>query len=94
MSDDKKKLKYDNGLTPIDFDRCQAERPNGYSFMTLGGSPGMERCRERPIAVVSENEPDEKDGLRGAMSLCDHCLRVFREQVPAGKHTFWTREGM
>ena len=69
-------------LTPPDTTRCQAEKPAGHTFMTLGGRPGgMVRCTVRPDVVIEENEPG-RDGLRGAMSLCEHCLSVLRKQHP------------
>lgn len=74
-------------LTPPDRDRCQAEKPNGSSFMTLGGRPGLERCANRPTVVAAETTPGE-DGRRGGMSLCADCLAVFERQMPAGYATF------
>lgn len=79
-------------LVPVDYDRCQADVPNGYSFMTLGGQPGRERCREELAVIVSEDKPSKKDGLRGAMSLCKKCLAVFKKQCPDEKVTVWRKE--
>lgn len=75
----KKKAK--KPLTPPDFDRCQAEKPNGHSFMTLGGRPGLERCDRKPTVLVTEKKPGA-DGRAGSMTLCDGCLAVFRKQMP------------
>ena len=66
-------------LEPPDIDRCQAMVPNGHNFMTLGGRPGLERCRALPVVIVFENTPG-KDGLKGSMSLCDRCLDQARLQ--------------
>lgn len=68
-------------LTPPDLERCQADVPNGYTFMTLGGRPGLERCKNKPTVIVSETKPG-KDGQKGSMSLCDGCLAVLRKQMP------------
>lgn len=77
MSASEKKQK---PLTPPDPKRCQAEVPNGHSFMTLGGRPGRERCKKAPSCIIVEVAPG-KDGRCGSMSLCDDCLEVFTKQV-------------
>lgn len=77
MSSKKKKL------TPPDPKQCQAEKPNGNSFMTLGGRPGMLRCENKPSVIVYENKPGV-DGQKGAMSLCKSCLAVLNKQMPVG----------
>lgn len=66
-------------LEPPDLTRCQALRPNGCTFMTLGGRPGLERCTNEPTVILAETSPGD-DGLMGSMSLCDSCLAVFRRQ--------------
>lgn len=66
-------------LDPPDKDQCQAEIPNGNSFMTMGGRPGMERCEAIPKVIVTEVDPGD-DGERGAMSLCGSCLTTFNDQ--------------
>jgi hypothetical protein len=68
-------------LTPPDLKRCQADKPNSHSFMTLGGTPGLERCKNKPLYVVHEKKPD-KDGRRGSMSLCQGCLDQANKQIP------------
>ena len=68
---------------PVDKKQCQAMKPNGCSFMTLGGVPKRERCENVPDVIVRENEPGD-DGLRGEMSLCNDCHGVMKEQMPAG----------
>lgn len=68
-----------DGLVPPDLNQCQAEKPNGNSFMTLGGRPGRVRCKNPPTHLVTETEPGE-DGKTGGMSLCDDCLAVFKLQ--------------
>lgn len=68
-------------LTPPDLKRCQAEKPNGHSFMTLGGSPGRERCKDTPLLIATENEKGP-DGLLGSMSLCLACANVLVDQKP------------
>lgn len=70
-------------LIPPDFERCQAEMPNGQNFMTLGGGHAMIRCMNRPLFLVTEKEPGE-DGLKGSMTLCADCLTVFLKQMPEG----------
>jgi len=67
-------------LIPPDLTKCQAEKPNGNTFMTLGGSPGLERCKNKPTTIVKEINPG-KDGNKGSMSLCTHCLLVFMKQM-------------
>lgn len=69
-------------LTPPDPDRCQAEKPNGASFMTFGGIPKLERCTNRPFVIVKERVADPRDGLKGSMSLCEGCLKTFKKQCP------------
>ncbi len=68
-------------LTPPDLERCQVEKPNGHSFMTLGGRPGLERCIETPTFILSDTEPQE-DGQMGSMSVCNSCFDQFRTQCP------------
>ncbi len=65
-------------LIPPDRKRCQAEKPNGNTFMTLGGVPGMERCKAKPTVIAYENKP-AADGLKGSMSLCDSCAKKLVE---------------
>jgi hypothetical protein len=67
-------------LTPPDLERCQAEKPNGHTFLTLGGSPGRVRCDSRPVFVAKELHPGE-DGQCGSMSLCAKCQVVFVKQL-------------
>jgi len=61
--------------------QCQAEKPNGQSFMTFGGGHKMVRCTEKPQFILTENKPG-KDGKKGSMSLCSSCLTVFLKQMP------------
>lgn len=68
-------------LTPPDLKQCQAEKPNGNSFMTLGGRPGMERCKNKPKWIATEKKPGP-DGLTGSMSLCAGCRKVMEKQMP------------
>ena len=72
-----------NELTPPDLEQCQAEKPNGNTFMTVGGMPGLERCTNKPLFIATEKKPGE-DGQKGSMSLCADCLVVFLRQVPNG----------
>jgi hypothetical protein len=72
----------DQGLIPADLTQCQAEKPNGHSFMTLGGQPGLVRCKRVPVYIAFEKEPNPVDGLRGSMSLCEECKSVHEEQMP------------
>ncbi len=69
-----------SSLIPPDMNRCQAEKPNGHTFMTLGGRPGRERCTDLPAWLATEKEP-APDGQIGSMSLCDDCRAVFLKQV-------------
>lgn len=68
-------------LIPPDPKQCQAEKPNNHSFMTLGGRPGLERCKNPPTVIVEEARPNPKDGRKGSMSLCSDCLVVFGKQM-------------
>jgi len=68
-------------LIPPDKKRCQAEKPNGVNFMTLGGRREMVRCSNKPTVIITETKPGE-DGQKGSMSLCPDCLIVFRDQCP------------
>lgn len=67
-------------LEPPDPKRCQAEKPNGHTFMTLGGRPGLVRCENKPVTIATEVAPG-KDGRRGSMSLCNDCWRVMVKQL-------------
>ena len=67
-------------VIPVDKKQCQAEKPNGESFMTLGGGHKMVRCDSAPTVIVRENKSGY-DGLRGEMTLCDHCHNVMIEQL-------------
>lgn len=69
------------GLTPPDPKQCQAEVPNGNSFMTLGGRPGRERCTNKPLWIATEKVPGA-DGLTGSMSLCQRCREQMEKQMP------------
>lgn len=73
-----------------DIAQCQAEKPNGHTFMTLGGSPGMERCTNFPSIIIVEVEPGS-DNKCGSMSLCTDCFRVFKEQNPDAKVVVWEK---
>lgn len=69
-------------LIPPDTSRCQAEKPTGDSFMTLGGRPGRrERCNAKPTMLATEKVAGE-DGLKGSMTLCDECFAVMQKQCP------------
>jgi len=70
-------------MIPVDLGRCQADKPNGESFMTLGGGHKMIRCKNKPTVVIKETKPGP-DGLYGGMSLCDECLKKAYEQLPEG----------
>ena len=62
-------------LVPPDLKQCQCLKPNGHNFMTLGGSPGYERCEARPVVICTELEPTVKGDRRlGSMSLCRDCM--------------------
>jgi hypothetical protein len=67
-------------LTPVDLKQCQAEKPTGNSFMTMGGVVGLERCTSKPAAIVVENKAG-KDGQVGSMTVCFKCLEVFKKQL-------------
>lgn len=67
-------------LIPPDVNQCQAQKPNGNTFMTLGGRPGYVRCKEKPVVIVTENKPG-RDGRKGSMSLCAACWRVMLKQL-------------
>lgn len=75
-------------LIPVDKKQCQAEKPNGYNFMTLGGVPGRVRCTNAPSAIITETELG-KDGQRGSMSLCQGCWLVAAQQL--GPDAFTSR---
>ena len=63
-------------LEPIDTNRCQAERLCG-SFMTFGPRK-LIRCTNGPDFIATEKKPG-KDGLVGAMSLCESCAEVMKK---------------
>lgn len=68
-------------LIPPDKKQCQAEKPNGNSFMTLGGVPGLIRCTNAPTVIAYELVANPDTGQKGSMSLCEDCLKKFLEQV-------------
>jgi hypothetical protein len=74
-------------LTPPDLEQCQAIKPNGVTFMTLGGKREMIRCPEKAAIIATEVKPG-KDGLIGSMSLCASCLEVFQKQKGTPEVTF------
>jgi hypothetical protein len=64
-----------------DLDQCQAEKPSGDTFGTLGGGVLRRvRCPNPPSFIATEREPG-KDGLVGSMSLCSGCKAVFEKQM-------------
>ena len=67
-------------MLPIDVEQCQALVPNGNTFMTFGGKPGLIRCKNKPSWVAIEKEASE--GERGGMSLCNDCKAVCERQLP------------
>jgi hypothetical protein len=74
-------------LIPADLTRCQAEVPNGATFMSLGGVPRLERCHNAPTVIATEKRPGE-DGLVGSMSLCARCQAQFIKQLGNDFATF------
>lgn len=78
-------------MTPPDISCCQAEKPNGVNFMTFGGRPKLERCRDVPTMIVVEMKRAD-DGTRGAMGLCDDCYKVMQEQMPEYEVVVFRRE--
>lgn len=67
-------------LIPPDKKQCQAEKPNGYSFMTLGGVPGYIRCTNKPVVIMKEKKA-ASDGLTGSMAVCSECLASAKKQL-------------
>ena len=79
-----------NELEPPDIKRCQAE-VHTYNAFRIGGSPTqVERCKKRPIYVVTECKPREKGGPRGSMSLCGDCYTKFVQKLGLGYATLRT----
>jgi|TARA_R110000851_G_scaffold308922_1_gene468097 hypothetical protein len=70
-------------MIPIDKERCQTEKPNRQSFMTLGGNHKMIRCENVPTVIATETNADN-EGLKGSMTMCDDCLKVAEKQLPKG----------
>lgn len=66
-------------LLPIDIEQCQSLKPNGAGPFTLGGTPGLIRCKEKPKWIAIEVHPTNES--RGAMSLCDKCKKVCEIQM-------------
>lgn len=71
----------DPKMTPADPERCQCERPNGNTFLTLGGTVSLARCRNKPIVIAREKANTHEDGQVGEMSLCPHCMNKMTEQL-------------
>lgn len=68
------------GIEPLDYEQCQAEKPNGVNFMTLGGRFAMVRCKSKPTTILTDAMPAE-DGKVGHMTVCDGCLARLKVQV-------------
>lgn len=76
-------------LIPPDLGRCQADVPNGYNFMTLGGRPGRERCKTLwPVTIAHEVQPGA-DGRSGSMALCPDCWEAMIKQL-GSFHCYFT----
>ena len=73
-------------LEPPDNNRCQAEKPNGHNFMTLGGEVKMIRCKSKPSVIATEKKAG-KDGKKGSMSLCSSCWKAMIKQIGADSTT-------
>ena len=75
-------------LEPVDRRQCQTDIPRKTNFMTMGGTiGGYVRCTNKPVYIATEKKAS--GGYpRGSMSLCEHCLGVFKKQMPAGFATF------
>lgn len=74
-------------LIPPDLKRCQAEKPNGWTFMTLGGRQEMVKYANKPTVIVKEKKPGD-DGQYGSMTLCTDCLLVFMTQMSPSQETY------
>ena len=74
-------------LIPPDLERCQAEKPNGVTFMTLGGRKEMIRCIDKPTVIVREKKPGG-DGQCGSMTLCTSCLLQFMTQMSPSQQDY------
>lgn len=48
--------------------------------MTMGGVPAMVQCKNTPTWISTENQPG-RDGLIGAMALCDECKAAMERQL-------------
>jgi hypothetical protein len=67
-------------LIPVDRKQCQAEKPCGNNFMTLGGCVGqMERCTSKPTVIITELKAGS-DGRKGRMAVCEGCLAQYKKQ--------------
>jgi hypothetical protein len=47
----------------------------------------MERCTNQPTIIATETKTGE-DGQKGSMSLCEDCLKIFKQKFPKGYATF------
>ncbi len=65
-------------LVPVDYERCQVEKPTGQNAFTLGLGRKYARCAGKPVVVLTERDPGP-DGQRGAMSVCRSCLNAFND---------------
>ena len=65
---------------PPDIMQCQAEKPNGNTFMTLGGIPGYVRCKNTPV-FIAVAKAVENDGHIGSMSVCAECRKILEKQM-------------
>lgn len=83
----KAKKKQEEKLTPPDLKRCQAMKPNGHNFMTLGGRPGLERCTAAPTVLLTETKPPKGSKKCGSMSVCTECLVVAHKQLGSQSFT-------
>lgn len=67
-------------MLPVDPEQCQAMKPNGNTFATFGGKPGLVRCKNKPAWIATEKVAQENE--RGSMSLCHDCKKVCEKQMP------------
>lgn len=63
-----------------DLKQCQAEKPNGATFMTFGGVPKLVRCTAKPTVIITEAKAGS-DGKVGSMSVCESCLEAAKTQL-------------
>lgn len=79
-------------LIPPDLEQCQVMKPNGNTFMTFGGVPGVIRCENETTIIVKETKRVRKKGALGSMAMCDECFEKFSKKYKIGNYVIFKKK--